>query len=526
MLRIKKILCIILSLILSSCIFTSCKSAYTSGASKNNIPQELTIAYGLDTDAKSEKGTGDMLLKIFSGDRLVELEGTEVKPSLASSWEVKDDGKTIIFHLKKDIKFSDGTPLTADAVKFTYDRLFKFNSNQWTEIDRIKEVEVIDDNTVAFHIKDGQQGYIILTSFAEYACSIISPNSTKIKGDSSAPLENFIGTGPWKVSDYKKDQYTEFVPNTYYYDKKPTLTKVTVKDIPKAESRVTAIQSGDVDVIADYYHGGSQYTPRNLMKNLKDQGFQVLKKELPMTVVVAFNYKKTPWNNVKVRQAVNYAINKDDIVTLFDGWITPAKDKMFSEAAPYIKDSGEHEYAFDVNQAKTLLKDSGVVENYKVNLIAQGQNPDEVKMCELIKSQLSSVGLNVQMDTLESGVYSDRQKKGDWDMRIYYIGGPDRRKFTRLDGRFNPNSSEFAAYGAIGYYDSPEITAVLAKAVNSFDVKEQKENFEKFYNIAKDEAAGVPLYYESVFVIAKPEVKNIQYISSEPRFENVIIEKK
>ncbi len=512
---------ILLISILFICISVACKKEVSS--STQSAPQELTIAYGNDTDANSKNGVGDMLLKIFNSDRLVELVGDEVKPSLAESWDLKDNGQTIVFHLRKDVKFSDGTPFTADAVKFTYDRLKKFKLNQWTQIDRIASIEVNGPNTITFHIKPGQEGFIVLTAFAEYQSSIMSPNSTDPKGDPGAPLANLTGTGPWKVADYKKNQYTEFVPNPYYYGKKPTLDKVTVKYIPQAQARVLAIQSGSVDAVVDYYHGGSSYTPRNMLKTLQDQGFQVLKKELPMTVVLACNYKKAPWNNVEVRQGLNYAVNKDDVAALFDGWLTPAKTRMFSDLAPFIVESGEQEYPFNLDQAAKMFKEAGLTGDTKINLMAQGQNPDEVKLCELIKSQLAKTGLNVQLDVLESGLYSDRQKNGDWDLRVYYIGGPERRKYTRIAGRFDPDSAEF---GPAGYFTSPELIPSLRKAVGSFNQEEREENFKVFYNKAKDLAGGVPLYYDAVFVVAKQNVKNIEYVSTEPRFDNVFIANK
>jgi ABC-type transport system substrate-binding protein len=484
--------------------------------------QELTIAYGLDPDVHSAKGTGEMLLKIFCGDRLVELAGDDrIRPSLAASWQVKENGREIIFQLRKDVKFSDGTPFTADAVKFTYDRIINTKNTSWTEADRIAKIEVLGPHTIAFYFKPNLEGFIALTSFAEYHCTIVSPNSVSPKGEALAPMADFVGTGPWKVAEYKKDQYTVFVPNGYYHGKKPILKKVTLKVIPKAEARVLAIQSGDVDAVVDYYHGGSAYTPRNLLRTLQSQGFRIYKKELSMTVVLACNFEKTPWNQLTVRRGLNYAVNKDDIAALFDGWLTPAKTRMFPDSAPYMKESGEQEYAFDPKEARKLFKKAGLSKANPVSLIAQGQNPDEVKLCELIKSQLEQAGLSVALDVLEPGLYKERRNKNAWDLRIYYIGGPERRKYTRIDGRFNPEAPEFS----FGYFCSPELTPVLKQAVGSFNAAERRKNFKIFYNKAQELAAGVPLYYEAVFVVAKPKVKNIRYISSEPRFDAVYIGK-
>lgn len=491
----------------------------TPEATAGAVPQELTIAYGKDTDVQSEKGTGDMLLKIFAGERLVEYIDGEVRPSLAESWVINNDGKQIVFHLRKGVKFSDGTDFNAEAVKFSYDRLAAFKTTSWTELDRIESYNVINDNTIEFNFVEGQEGYIAITSFAEYHCTIISPNSTEAPGDCAAPLLSFIGTGPFKVSAYVKDKYTEFVPNEYYYGDKATLAKVTVKTVPDAEARVLALQSGDVDAISDYYHGGSAYTPRNMLTTLQSQGFQVLKNEMPMTITLAVNYKKSPWDTLAARQALNYAINKDEISQLFDGWLNVAANTMFSEAAPYVDSSKRQLITFDLDKAKLLFEEAGLT-GKTINLVANSANPDEVKLCELIQSQLQAAGITVQLDTLESGVYSDRTKGGDYDIKIYYIGGPERRSYTRIDGRFNPAAPEF---GGSGYFTSPELVSLLTEAICSFDDSMREEKFNEFYELTNEQAAGVPLYYESVFVVAKANVKGIEFVSSEPRFDKVVI---
>ena len=485
--------------------------------------KELVIAYGLDTNAEAARGGSDMLLEIMTTERLVELEGTRVVPSLAESWDILDNGKTIVFHLRKAVRFSDGTPFNADAVKFTYERLMELNSTSWTEIDRVEKIEILDPYTVAFYYKAGMQGYIAITAFGEYHFSILSPTSVEPNGDPSAAIVRFTGTGPWQVADYKRDQYTVFTPNNYYLKQKPGLSKITVKTIPRAEGRVLALQSGDADLVVDYYHGGSAYTPRNMLRTLQNQGFQVLKKEMPMTMVVAFNYTQTPWNIPKVRQAINCAVNKDDISALFDGWITPAKETPFSTTAPYMDDAGVIMPRFDKQKAERLLKEAKFPFKREVSLIVQGQNPDEVKLCELVKAQLADVGLNVRLDVLESGVYSDRVMKGAYDLYIWYAAGPERRKFTRMDGRFNPEAPEFQGSGC---FSDPEITAVLKSAVGSFDEEKRRSAFHRFYELLNDRAAVVPLYFDAVFVVARPDVRGIEFVSSEPRFNRVTIKEK
>ncbi|MDP2753123.1 MAG: ABC transporter substrate-binding protein [Nitrospirota bacterium] len=484
----------------------------------NSKEQILTIGYGKDTNVASPKMM-DFMPEMMVLERLIEYRDGEVLPSLATSWEIKDNGKTIVFHLKKDIKFSDGSPFTAEDVKFTFDRAIVQKSFHWTEADRIKSIEVIDPLTIAFHYENGKEGYIALFAFGEYHCSIMSPVSVEPKGNISGKIVNPIGTGQWKVDEYVKDQHTIFVRNENYHSEKPKLDKIIIKVIPDAETRVLALRSGEIDMIVDYYHGGSSYTPRNLLEPLKSEGFNVIKNEMPMTMIINFNYKKEPWNDVRVRKAVNYAIDKDEVSVLFDNWVNPAKHGLYSEQGPYIKEANVEAYPNDINKAKTLLKNAGYGE-LKADFILQGENPDEVKLGELIQAQLKKIDIQVKLSVLEGGAYSERRNKGDYDLMINYIGGAERRSYTRTDGRFNPNAPEFK-YGA---YDDPELTDILEKAVSSFDGNERQKEFKQFYQLLHEKAGVVPLYYDAVFIVADKKVQGIKYVSSEPCFSGVWIE--
>ena len=493
--------------------------AKTTGAT---AAQELVIGYGKDTNARSNEATGpDFIVKTMVGERLVELDGEEIKPSLATSWDIKNNGKTIVFHLKKDIKFSDGQAFTAEAVKFNYERLKATKNISWTEVDRIEKVEIIDPYTIAFHYIEGKEGYIALTAFNEYHWTIFSPSSVEPAGDAAGKFINPVGTGIWKVSDYVKDQYTSFVPNEIYQGTKPKLGKITIKSIPEAEARVMALRAGDISAVVDYYHGGSDYTPRNLLQPLKSEGFQVVKSEIPMTTIIRFNYQKKPWDDVKVRKAVNYLVNKDEISLLYGGWVTPAKEGAFAITAPFAKEAQVPEYPHDLEKAKQLLQEAGLSNGLSAEMIINGKNPDEVKLGELIQGQLSAAGINIKLSVLEGGAYTKKRENGDYDLMVYYVGGPERRRYTRMDGRFNPNAYEFS----FGAYDAPEITPILEKAVRDFDESKRLEAFKDFYRLLHDQAGVVPLYYDAVFVVAKPEVKGLEFMRREPCFEKMYIEK-
>ncbi|MBU4541857.1 MAG: peptide ABC transporter substrate-binding protein [Firmicutes bacterium] len=499
--------------------FVGCSNA---GASSKTEQTELKVAYGKDTGVASEKGNGDMLLTIFAGERLVEVVEGEVVPSIAESWEVKDSGKTISFKIKEGLKFSDGSDLTAKEVKLKFDRNIALKNTSWTEVDRIEKIEVPDDYTINFYYKDGMDGYVALAGFAEYGNTIVSPNSFQTPGDPTTPMVKFIGSGSWKVADYVKDQYTTFVPNENYSGDPVKLEKITVSMIKDDEARVLALQSGDVDAVVDYYHGGSAYTPRNLLSALKEEGFQVLKQEMPMTTVLAFNYTNNEaWKNIKLRQALNYAVNKDEISGLFDGWISPANDAYFSDCSPYTTALGKQSYQYDPEKARKLLAESGLT-GFSPKMIVNSENADEVKLAELLQSMLKESDINLQLDVMDATKYAEVKKTADWDLCSYYIGGPERRIYSRNEGRFDKTAPEF---GSSGCFTSDTIATAVQKAVDPFDEKERKAGFKEFYAAIDAEAACVPLYYDAVFVVANEGVEGIEYIGSEPRFDQVTYKK-
>lgn len=507
---------ILFMLVLGLLILTlsGCGGGGTKTAEKGTA-QELVIGYGRDLNVVSVKQSGEMLLNRLAGERLVDIVDGKVIPALAASWDIKDEGKEIVFHLRKDVKFSDGSAFTADAVKFSFDRLKKMYGDSYGDMAGVK---VIDPYTVSIQYKKG--GYVNFEQIAgSTSPTIFSPASAEPKGDPAGKFVQAIGTGPWKVAEYVKDQYTVLVPNEHYYGPKPKLSKITVKAIPDDKARVLALRSGEIDVVVDSIHGGLAYTPRHLVKALKEEGYQIYEKEMPMTIVLAFNFKKEPWNNPKVRMAVNHAINKDELSLLFANCVNPAKEGLFSHQLSYTANQPE-QYTYDTQQTQKLLTEAGYSNGINTELMVKGENADWIKVAEIIQSQLKKVGINANISAVEGGAHTDRLKKGEYDLFIYYIGGPEPWFMSRLQQRFYS-----VVFHGSPAYASQEMDLVVDKAINTFKEEERFEALKQFYSMAKKDAVVVPLYYERLYVITKPKVKGIEFISSEPRFENVYLAK-
>ena len=483
---------------------------------------EMVIAYANDLKATSEKGVGDMTLASLAGERLVEYVDGEITPSLAASWTINEADACIDFTLAPNIFFSAGTPVTAEAVKQTYERLLAYENFDWTEMDRVSSVEALDDSHLRINYFPDRFGYICLCGLAEYNCTILAPSSYETPGDPTSPIVSYVGSGPWKVAEYVKNERTVLVPNEYYHGDKPQLEKLTINVISSAESRVMNLQAGDVDAIIDYFHGGSGYTPRTFLSSLQSQGFQIYGEDLPLTQVLGFNYKSGPWSgNATLRKAIACAINTEEIASLYDGWLEAA-DGYFDDLTPYAAQYGVKSCTFDIERAKELLAQSGEA-NRELSMIINSSNADEVLIGQLVKDQLSKIGLTVNLEVLDSSEYSTRKKAGEFDLYCYYLGGPVRRTVTRLEGRFVDDSHEYLSYGGSGCLTTPDIIRTVKEATAAFDKAEQATAYQAFYQAMDEGTPCVPMFFDRLYVVASPDVQGLTFFCSEPFFNNVTI---
>jgi len=442
--------------------------------------------------------------KIHVLERLVEydMKNDRLVPSLAEKWDFEQDGKVIVFQLKKGVKFSDGTELNANAVKFTMDRLIAKEHSL-----RPEKAEVLDEYTVAIHFKDAE--FFNLTKMAEFHLSIMAPTSVSPEGDPAGELVKSIGTGPFKVVDYKEEQYAIYEPNPYWYERRgiePKFKRFVVKIIPDEETRVMALRSGEVDAISDYSHGGSAYTPRNQLNILASDGFKVYKRNIPLTWIIAFNYEKEPFNDSNIRKAVSLAVDRDEIVKIFDNQVRPAWNGMFVPEAPGMTKAGIS-YEYNPDKARQILADEDR-EGLEVSFIVDKGQGDQILVAQLIQHQLKEVGFNVNLDVLESGAYRQKRDAGDYDMRLYYIGGTDRRFYLRLYWRFHPDTKWKA-------YLSSRTGELCKAALKEFDAVKREQYLIELYKALYEEMGIVPLYHDIMTVVTSPKVE----ASSEQLFE-------
>ncbi len=445
----------------------------------------------------------------------------KIQPGLAEYWETPDDGRTWVFHLRKGIKFHDGTPFNATAVVFSYSNKSYGRKSSLRTIDY---VEPQDEYSVKFVLKRPMPLPFYLT---HVAWPIMSPSCVGEKGEFVKP----IGTGPFKFEKQVKDQEIVLVRNEDYWGKKPTLEKVVFKVIPEASTRVMALETGEVDMILK--------VPEFEVSRLEgEEGITVYRKMTTFTDYIKFNCKREPFDDLDVRRAVAYTLDTEQMVnTVLDNVGIAARGRPYSPIMMYSKPELEL-YDCDKEKAKSLLLKAGWEDTdgdgirdkdgkplKGILLVERGSwAPRHIPMSEAIQGALREVGMDVEIQVLERGAILNVLKEGQFDMWLYsgcYVWGSYPRHF------FTHHSN--ATQGSCAsHYESAEYDRLVDLADMTVDPKEQEKLYHELQDWVVREVPAFYLVHEEKIVAANSYVKGYTITAEDPwlNIEGVYLEEK
>ncbi|MBN2116226.1 MAG: ABC transporter substrate-binding protein [Anaerolineales bacterium] len=315
-------------------------------------------------------------------------------PLLAESWEVSDDGLSYTFHLRSGVKFHDGEPLNAEAVKKSIEAAADHAGASfiWLPLD---SVEVVDDLTVKLNLTYAAPVDLIASSL--YGAWIVSPKAL----DAAAADENFWsdgkshGTGPYTVESYTPDAEIVFTRNEDYWGgwEDGQFDKVVVSIVPEAAVRVQMLEGGDVDLIT-----APPLDNLNIFES--NPNFTVYREPSFFNYVGFFNTLRPPLDDVKVRQALSYAIPYDDIIAIgAQGLGTQSFGPVPAGVFPW--DGSVFQYKYDLEKAKELLKEAGHEGGgFDIRLTYAAENATEEAFAPLIKDSFAQIGVNVSIEPM------------------------------------------------------------------------------------------------------------------------------
>lgn len=375
-------------------------------------------------------------------ETLVEVKNGEITPALAESWEISDDGLTYTFHLKENVKFSDGSDFNAEVVKLNWDALpgimGQFNGAYGVTSTLIQSTEVIDTHTVALHLTRPYYGVLndlsIMSPMGVMGAAAYNEDMTL----SDAVLTASFGTGPYMYAgNYDGTTYT-FERNPHYHGEAPNVDRFTVTVITDPNAAVLALRSGEIDLLwgsrSVSYEAMTEFENDSNFKTLLDEKVQNVK-------YLSFNVAKAPFNDAAVRNAAAMAIDKASLCdTVFNGLVAPT-NRLFPKSYPYCNTDAEGK-GFDLEEAKRLLDAAGYVDTDGDGVREKDGSPLSVTLPYIadhvtsdnamlfIADQLKALGLDVTVAGMDQMSWFGVMMQGDWEISSFHTYGPSFDPYT------------------------------------------------------------------------------------------------
>lgn len=415
-------------------------------------------------------------------------EDATVKPALAEKWEKVDD-LTWKITLRKDATFHNGEPVNTAAVKFSFDRIMDpaIDSPHKGKITPFKDLKIIDDYTFTISTAEPYAPGLYILG---YYLPIVPPGYVKQVGDSEYNIKP-VGCGPYKLVKWVKGEEVVLEAYDKYYGPKPAYKKVIFKAIPEEAARVASLTTGEADVVSAI--------PVHQRKKVLESGKAYLTDQMGAMIYLGLNTYEPPFKDVRVRQAVNYALNRELInKALFEGKAIlcagPISPRTFGA------NSSLKPYPYDPNKAKSLLAEAGYPNGFEARLSYPTYMSQIQEQAEAIAADLAKVGIKIQLEPLERAVMWENYKGKKLQMFLYWWDDapePDRYMYSL----FHSKSRDY-------YYKNPKVDELLDKGRTVLDRDKRAEVYAEIDKILYKDAPWLYLYIvPEVFGVAN----NVDY---------------
>jgi len=470
-----------------------------------------------DPHATIDPGAPVLLAQVYDTLVFQDAEGN-ILPGLAESWDVSDDGLRVTFNLKDGIVFSDGSPLNAEAVAFTFERLQEVGQRSliFSEISNVSDFEIVDDLTVTFVLE--QPAATLLSALTYAYGAVLSPSAVEAAGDDYGM--NPVGTGPWMLQNWVPDSEITLVPNPNFsghrpwstVDTPPSIDELRVRFSRDESARASALLAGEADIA--YIASGSQ-----LGRIEGNDNFSTLENPSRGLNYLGINTQRAPFDDVRVRQAIAQAMNRDDILLVAaEGLgvgvqiplppVVLGYDAALNDAAP----------AYDLDAARSLLEEAGYGPDNPLELtIITSTFPTFGTIATLMQAQLAQVGVVVNVDVLDFSALLELARAGNYDLLVSRWDWNDPDVLRRYLGTENlGNTNRFG-------YSNPELDALFAEGASEFDPVERAAIYAEAQRILLRDLPIISIYQPVSMVIVNDRLENVELVNSYVMLENATV---
>ncbi|MGE9292092.1 MAG: ABC transporter substrate-binding protein [Puniceicoccales bacterium] len=412
----------------------------------------------------------------------------DIEPALAERWEISEDGRVYTFYLRGGVRFHDGSPFNAEAVQYNFERLLDPEHPEYDTgpfplsffFATVERVEVVNDLTVRLHLKE---------PFAPLLANLAYPTGYKVSPSELRRLRGDFGrmpsgTGPFRVAEWQSNRFVRLERYEGYWGTPPKLAQVYFKTVTDENARLTELLSGAADLIVEV-------SPDMIQFFRDDAAFQVYEESGPHLWFLIFNLRSPVLEDVRVRQAINYAIDKQGLTEkLLQGTASVAAGPV-PKAFGWAYDEALQPYPYDPGKARELIN-AAETEGAPLTLFATESGSgmlDPKGMAEAIQADLAAVGLDVTIETYEWNTYLSKVNGGlegqaDMAEMAWMTNDPDTLPFLTLRSQAWPEQGGFNS----GYYANEQVDQWLEQARRETDLDKRAALYRKVQQVVHEEA--------------------------------------
>ncbi len=490
--------------------FASGKSEATSAAQQQTLVYATTDKVSdMDPASAYDFHTWEIFQNIDQGLLQYKPGTTEIVPGLAESYTASDKGDQFTFKLRKGLKFSNGDPFNAQAVKWSIDRVMKLNADPaWLVTTYVKSVDVVDDYTVRFNLTGPTAYFPALVATPTYFP--LDPKNypaDKVAKDVSELTGGAIaGLGPYTLSSFKRDEEAVFTANPNYYGPKPKISQIIIRYFADATTMRLALESGEVDLV---YKTLNPSDIKDLAANSK---FTTYKLSGPYIRYLCFETSESVFKDAKLRQAVAALINRPDInQKVYLGQNAPLYSMIPAGMIYHADDFKTTLGDGNIQLAQKLLTESGYSKDkpfsFDLWYTPSHYGDTEVNMAAVLKNELEASGMiKVTLKSAEWATYKEQWNKKQ--MPVFLLGWyPD---YVDPDDYTAAFAGTEGSKGMGIYFSNPQWDALFTKEQQSTDSKVREQVFAEIQKMWTQQVPTAPIYQGNLYVFTKPNVKGVE----------------
>ncbi|MFI8712762.1 ABC transporter substrate-binding protein [Brevibacillus brevis] len=477
----------------------------------------ITMGYQMEPDTldpqKTSLPAGNFVGGMLGGSLLILDPFTfELKPHLAESYTISEDGKTMTFKIRSGVKFHDGTPLTAEVFKQSYERaLDPKTASPVTGLDvsSIKSISAPDDSTLIFHLDEPSPSLLSNLTYSGYQQPISIEARNKYGNDLG---RNPVGVGPWKFESWKTGESITLVRNDEYKWAAPFALnqgpvrpdKFVLKFIQDNQTMMAALDSGTIDI--------ATVPPKDAKKYKDHKDFTVLEGMQPAEFFIGMNLENEILQDVRVRKALNLAINKDALIMAdLQGEGVPVYGPIPPTMIGYDAAVEQYGYKYNAEQARQMLDEAGWKPNAQgirekdgktlsLTMLVEDTNPGH----QLVQSMFKEIGVEVQIQKYESATALEQALKGEFDL------------FSMSHGSVDPDILHLLLHssqiGGLNFFrlSDQQLDSLLNKGRTTTDQVLRQQVFADIQKRIVEQAYWIPLYSAKTFVVVSNRIQGVK----------------